>query len=149
MTPSGLYEFEEESTREIKPKEGDEERPLVIPTVNDMSDITNWLHLNPSILNQGRVKHQEPKSEDPEADPEQLMAAEVVKDPWEPRLKPVTDDQLTRGSLPPWIVRAYDSESTYDDPKTKGATTLNYGTVVIRSLWWPGSFTFYNNGRTQ
>ena len=57
MTPSGLYEFEEESTREIKAKEGDEEKPLVIPTVNDMSDITNWLHMNPSILNQGRVKH--------------------------------------------------------------------------------------------
>ena len=33
LTPSGLYEFEEESTREIKAKEGDEEKPLVIPTV--------------------------------------------------------------------------------------------------------------------
>lgn len=26
---------------------------------------------------------------------------------------------------------------------------MSYGTVVIRSLWWPGSYTFYNAGRTQ
>ena len=70
LTPHGLYEFEEESTREIKAKEGDEEKPLVIPTVNDMADISRWCHLNPSILNQGRVKHAEGKSDDPEADPE-------------------------------------------------------------------------------
>lgn len=77
------------------------------------------------------------------------MAAEVEKDPWEARLKPVVNDCMTRGNLPPWIVRAYDSECCYADPKTKGATSLNYGTVVVKSLWWPGSFTFYNSGRTQ
>ena len=51
-------------------KEGDEEKPLHIPTVNEMNDINRWLHLNPSILQQGRVKHADPKSDDPEADPE-------------------------------------------------------------------------------
>ena len=69
--------------------------------------------MNPSILNQGRIKHTEPKSEDPEADPEQLMAAEVVRDPWEPRLKPLTHDACTRGNLPGWLVRAYNADSTY------------------------------------
>ena len=75
------------------------------------------------------------------------LAEEIKKDPWEPRLKPLTDDAPTRGKLPAWLVRAYDAQDNYEDPKTKGPT--NYGTVVVRSLWWPGAFTFYNNGRTQ
>ena len=71
MIPNGLYEFEEENVREIKLKESDDpEKPIPIPTVSDMSNIQNWCHMNPSILNQGRVKHTEPKSDDPEADPE-------------------------------------------------------------------------------
>lgn len=57
LTPAGLFEFEEESTREIKAKEGDEEKPLHIPTVNEMANIHMWLHMNASILNQGRIKH--------------------------------------------------------------------------------------------
>ena len=75
------------------------------------------------------------------------MAEEIKRDPWEPRLKPLTDDTCTRGGLPAWMVRAYDAGSNYEDPKTKGPT--NYGTVVVRSLWWPGSYTFYNSGKTQ
>ena len=31
------------------------------------------------------------------------------------------------------------------DAKSSKAT-LNYGTVVVKSMWWPGAFTFYNNG---
>ena len=27
-------------------------------------------------------------------------------------------------------------------------TESNNGTVVVKSLWWPGSYTFYNKGRT-
>lgn len=50
LTPSGLYEFEEESTRDIKLREGDEEKPVVIPSVNDMRNASKWLHLNQSIL---------------------------------------------------------------------------------------------------
>lgn len=147
LTPAGLYEFEEESTRDIKLREGDDENPIKVPTVNDMRDLSKWLHLNPSILNQGRTKHIEGKPLDPEEEPEVTAAREVAKDPWDARLKPLNLDERTRGGIPAWLVRAYDADSSYEDPKTKGPT--NYGTVVVRSLWWPGSFTFYNNGRTQ
>jgi len=92
------------------------------------------------------VKHIEPRLED-EEEPEVAMAREVAKDPWENRLKSINADASTRGKLPAWLVRAYNADSNYEDPKTKGPT--NYGTVVVRSLWWPGSFTFYNSGRTQ
>jgi len=30
-----------------------------------------------------------------------------------------------------------------------GLKTLNHGTVVVKSQWWPGQNIFYNNGRTQ
>lgn len=25
---------------------------------------------------------------------------------------------------------------------------MSYGTVVVKSMWWPGAYTFFNNGRT-
>jgi len=76
------------------------------------------------------------------------MRREVEKDPWEPRLKCIKKDNATKGGLPPWVVRGHNLNSDAIDPKT-GKQSLNYGTVVVKSLWWPGAYTFYNNGRTQ
>jgi hypothetical protein len=50
--------------------------------------------------------------------------------------------------MPAWVVRSYETQCTLVDEKT-GKFTKNYGTVVVKSLWWPGAYTFYNNGRTQ
>ena len=33
------------------------------------------------------------------------------------------------------------------DAKSK-AIESNNGTVVVKSLWWPGSFTFFSKGKT-
>jgi len=77
-----------------------------------------------------------------------LLAREVAKDPWEPRLKPIVKDNATKGGMPPWVLRAFNAETEMINPKT-GKATLNYGTVVVKSMWWPGSFTLYNNGRAQ
>ena len=30
-----------------------------------------------------------------------------------------------------------------------GLNTLNHGTVVVKSTWWPGQNVFYNNGRVM
>lgn len=43
-----------------------------------------------------------------EVDPEELKKREIAKDPWEPRLKPITLDSKTKGELPAWTVRSYD-----------------------------------------
>ena len=71
------------------------------PTVHDQSNLSNWLHFVPSILNQGRLTHkpEEAAPEDgaEEVDPEELKKRIVAKDPWEPRLKPITNDTQTRG----------------------------------------------------
>ena len=50
------------------------------------------------------------------------MKKEIARDPWQPRLKAITADEKVRGGLPAWIIRSYDAESTFDDPKTKGKT---------------------------
>ena len=88
------------------------------------------------------------------------MKREVAKDPWEPRLKPITSDKSTIGGIPAWIVRSHNARDEYADPKTVDKKPadgepplvqipLNYGCVVVKSMWWPGAFTFYNNGNTQ
>lgn len=82
--------------------------------------------------------------------PEELLAREVAKDPWEPRLKPIVNDNKVKGDMPPWILRKYGVKESYADPKTISSdpkTTKysnNYGTVLVKSMWWPGSFVFYH-----
>ena len=67
-----------------------------------------WLHFLPSILKQGRVTHKEgkPKEGEEEVDPEELLNREIAKDPWDRRLKPITEDSKIKGGLPPWILRS-------------------------------------------
>jgi hypothetical protein len=80
---------------------------------------------------------------DEEVEPEDLLKREVAKDPWEPRLKPITNDNKIKGNHPAWVLKSYDVKDSFLDGKT-GAHTQNFGTVVVKSLWWPGSYTFYN-----
>ena len=148
MTPKGLYRFVEDSQdRELEDNANDEGE-IKKPSVTEMCSLDMWLHKDPSILNQGKVKHNEPKPGPGEEDiePEELMKREIAKDPWEKRLKPISDDQKTKGGMPAWILRSYETQSNLIDEKT-GKASKNYGTVVVRSLWWPGSFSFYNSGR--
>jgi hypothetical protein len=83
---------------------------------------------------QGRTKHADvqPGPGEEELEPEQLLAREVAKDPWEPRLKPIVDDACTRGGMPAWVLRSYGTEQEQIDPKT-GLKNVNYGTVVLKS----------------
>lgn len=48
--------------------------------------------------------------------------------------------------MPAWILRSYNCSDNLIDPKT-GIKSINHGTVVVKSMWWPGQNIFYNNGR--
>ena len=50
--------------------------------------------------------------------------------------------------MPAWILRSYNCKDNLKDVKT-GLKTVNHGTVVLESLWWPGQNVFYNNGRVM
>jgi hypothetical protein len=115
-----------------------------------MTDIKRWVHLAPQVLIQGRTTHKEGKPLEGEEDvePEEILRREVTKDPWEVRLKAIVKDNKTIGNMPAWVLRAHGVEnSSFVDEKT-GKLSNNYGTVVVKSIWWPGSYTFYNNKRT-
>ena len=48
-----------------------------------MTELSIWVHLNPRILNQGRLKYKAPKApeDEEELDQEELMRREVARDP--------------------------------------------------------------------
>ena len=92
------------------------------------------------------MKHLDPKPQE-DVEPEELLRQEIAKDPWQPRLKPITQDERVRGGLPAWIVRSFDTESRSINAKTK-KQTQSYGCVVVKSLQWPGAFTIYSQNRT-
>lgn len=89
----------------------------------------------------------EQDAEGNDIDPEELKKKEVAKDPWEARLKPITQDNQTPGNMPAWIVRGYNLKDNYvnDQP---GKPAKNFGTVVVKSMQWPGSFTMYSQEQT-
>lgn len=76
-------------------------------------------------------------AEGEEVEEEELLRREVAKDPWEERLKPITADDKTVGGMPAWVLRSYNCEDNLIDQRT-GQKTINHGTVVVKSLWWPG-----------
>lgn len=149
LIPKTLYRFVEETNeREIEvnaPEEGE----IVKPTTKQMCAMDMWLHFVPSILKQGRVKHSDPKPGpgQEEMEPEELMKLEIAKDPWEPMLKPITKDTCTRGGMPAWVVRSHNLSAESTDPRP-GKPNVNYGCVVVKSLWWPGAMSLYSQGKT-
>jgi len=61
------------------------------------------------------------------------MKMAMAEDPCDVRLKSVTSDDKTLGDMPAWIVRSYNSDTVYVNPKTKKQED-NYGVIVIKSL---------------
>ena len=105
-----------------------------------------WLHLVPSILNQGRLTHMDAKpaeGEEEGGEPEDLKKKLIAADPWEPRLKPISKDNGVQGGLPPWIIRSYNCSTKSKDEKSQ-KYNKNYGTIMVKSMWWPGSYSFYH-----
>jgi hypothetical protein len=57
-------------------------------------------------------------------------------------------DEKTLGGMPAWVMRCHNMTDSTLDEKT-GLEGRHFGTVVVKSMLWPGAFTFYNNKRTQ
>ena len=100
-----------------------------------------------------RTTHLDPPEEAPEDfegeyDVEQAKKEMEANDPFEARLKPIAqDDKIKMGGKMmqnSWVVRLVGDSQEY---VTEQGKPCCHGIVVIRSLYWPGSFTFYQNGR--
>ena len=66
-----------------------------MPTTSEMSKLDMWVHANPNILNACRTSHMdpEPAEGDDDVDPEELKKQLETSDPYELRLKLISNDQ--------------------------------------------------------
>ena len=78
------------------------------------------------------------------------MKALVAADPFEPRLKPITADRQVTLSAKvkqdAYVVRHYGDDQEYKQANSALPVT-SFGVVVVRSLLWPGAYSFYYQGR--
>ena len=81
-----------------------------------------------------------------EIDPEELKKRIEAADPSEPRLKPISQDCPVKGGADAWIVRMYGDETDFKQ-LNPALPSVNYGVAVAKSLWWPGSYSFFTQGR--
>lgn len=119
-----------------------------------MCNTANWVHANEGILNQARCAHIIPDKPEElpygEWEDEQWVAWNVAKDPFDEILKPITGDNKVTVSknikMSPWVVKICGDPTEYLNEKK---VVVCNGTVVVRSLQWPGAYNFYNNGKTS
>lgn len=125
-----------------------EDVPKPKPTTEDMCKSSAWVHYTQSILNQGKCRQPDVKEDEfPEGtDPEEMKRLTELRDPSEPKLKWIGKDQKVRGGLPPWLIKTFQlGEYT----KSAKGEKICHGAVVVKSLWWPGAYSFFHRGRTS
>lgn len=149
LIPKGLMRpVEDSETREVEentPEEGD----IVMPSTSAMNALDMWVHANKNILLNGTTSLKQPEppeGEDWDEDTTNAKMKELLdSDPYAPLLAPICDDSKISVSKtlhqPAWSVKLMGDSTEY-----KGVSN---GVVVVRSLQWPGSYSFYNNGQFQ
>jgi len=94
LCPAGLFKVDEEGN--IVDNTGEDDSPPVVPSTNAMAEAGKWVHQNAGILKCCRATHQEitevPEGSPEEVTPESLMAEVAKADPYEPKLKGISDD---------------------------------------------------------
>lgn len=152
LCPKGQFKLVEDNDREVEdnlPEEGEYQMPSTL----EMAKPENWVHASPNILGVGRLQHMDP--EVPDDAPEGVDADSLKKlledaDPYESRLKPIVADsqvvvaETSKSSA--WVVKFCGDKSLYINPQNP-KQQVNYGVVYVRSLQWPGSYSFFTMGR--
>lgn len=133
----------DQNPQEIEPFE-DENPPKF--TYNEMVDMNCWQHSERGILNEGRIVHMEVEPEEESGeDKEVLMKRIVAGDPFEIRLKSITQDRCS-GLDKCWVLRKIGDGTHYAHQYKEGA--LVHNTIVnLRSLVWPGMNHVCKDGR--
>jgi radial spoke head protein 4/6 len=78
-------------------------------------------------------------------EPEDAMKKIVAADPFEPRLKPISQDKGCKGTYPAWVLRCYGDKSTYKAANPMHAN-MQYGVVSVKSTVWPGAMSYFWRG---
>ena len=154
MIPNGLYKLGEaeegEPALEIEKIEVDpDDETYKAPETEDQIDLSNWLHFPKSILLNNRTLHSEPTLEEgDEREPAEVLKEIIAKDPYESRLKSITEDSGVDGSDSAWTVKLLGPKTRQTVHGEMGKTsTAHYGVVVLKSLRWPGSITCWKGNQ--
>ena len=108
-----------------------------------MCDKSSWVHYARSILKNNKTSHTIAEEvEDRDAEIAKVLAA----DPYELRLKPITEDKGCKGSYPAWILRSYGDRMTYAMSNPLHGTR-QYSVVVVKSTIWPGAMSYFWQGQ--
>ena len=149
LVPKGLWKLGEDSKREIVEVTPEDDSELVLPTTNQMNNAAMWQHFKDGILVNCRTGHLEPTDLPEDVEMEEAMKKVEAADPFDDKLKPITEDGQVVVSknqkIQPWVVRLMGDATEY---KTEAGKTISNGVVVVRSLQWPGSYNFYYQGKT-
>ena len=162
LQPAGVSKLEEDEAAErgfnVVPNEGEEDKPFVMPTTREMSDPGMWVYAKPNILVTGRVAHLPPEEpanlpEGEEFDAEEAKRQQEAADPYERLLKEITEDAPIgtgqKFKQPSWSVRLCGDATEYMHENPAITTVQSNAVVVVRSLVWPGSYTFFVNGKVS
>ena len=147
IIPKGVMRLTEDNPKEIEENVGEDGQEVVFPSTADMARAEMWVHANQNILLNSRTQHLDPEAPDDVSnfDPEVAMKELEQKDPYEPRLKPITDDKriLTFGkaTTDPWVIRFQGDKTEY--ASASGNASVYNGAVVVKSLTWPGAQVIY------
>lgn len=143
IVPKGMYRATEENPKEIEdnnPVEG----AIVIPSTLVMGKIEMWVHHTQNILRCNRITHPDQGGEGD--DSAEVMKKIEAADPYESRLKSISLDSRVKGGLPSWVVKHCGEQDVFGTPKNPN-DKQNFGTVVVKSLQWPGAHTFFTGGK--
>lgn len=153
LAPNGMWRLVEDEPREIEentPEEGD----LVAPTTQAMANPANWVHYSVGVLKNCRTTHLDPVEPEEAEDWDEEVAKKAIvdADPFDSRLKPIVNDEKVRLSASvkqdAWVVRLMGDPTEYASAADPKKTESN-GVVVVRSLLWPGSYSFYYRGEVR
>ena len=133
------------------------------PDTNECLNIKNWVHFSPSILKEGRTVHME--KEAPEGkDPDEFKKEIVSNDPFEPRLKSISNDTLIKCTIPNIKIPSWKLSYCYDDKiytnqdiiinpedeeSLKKDTSISRVIINLRNLIWPGAHVIRMKGQIQ
>lgn len=141
-----LVEREEKSEQpfDLEPNQPeDPEQPIPMPTTAQMANKASWVHYAKSILKTNRTAHTlNEEAEDREGEIDRVLKA----DPYETRLKPITEDKACKGSYPAWILRTYGDQMTYAMSNPLHGNK-QYSVVVVKSTVWPGALSYFWQGQ--
>lgn len=117
-----------------------------------------WVHARPNILLNGRTGHLPPEDpgnlpEGEEFDPEEAKRQLEKADPYDVLLKKITDDApINTGKkfkTSCWSVRICGDTTEYKNENPAITAPRSNAVVVVRSLVWPGAYSFFYDGKVQ